>query len=261
MTLIDTHTHLFAEQFDEDRAEVVRAAIGQGVEKLFLPNIDSTTSAAMDALAEAFPEHCYPMMGIHPSSIKSNYKEELAHAERALFAEGANYYGVGETGLDYYWDTTFVAEQKESLAQHAAWAKTLDLPIILHTRDSFDDNYAIMRNAQDGRLKGIFHCFGGSLEEAKKVMDLGFLMGIGGVVTFKNSGQQLRDVLKEVPLESLVLETDSPYLAPHPNRGQRNESSWITLVVQKLAEVKELDVAEVARVTTENAMNLFGLER
>jgi len=153
--------------------------------------------------------------------------------------------------------TTYVEEQKKALARHAEWAKELDLPIILHTRESFHDNWAIMKDAQDGRLRGIFHCFGGSLEEAKKVIDLGFLLGIGGVVTFKNSGAQLREVLAQIPIEHLVLETDSPYLAPHPNRGQRNESSMLPLIAQKLAEVKDMSIAEVAEATTSNSNNLF----
>ncbi len=257
MNLIDTHTHLFASQFADDRIQVVKNAMELGVSRFMLPNIDVDTIGAMNELHKAFPQHCLPMMGLHPGSVKENYKNALNSIGTELFDSTQTYYGIGETGLDYYWDTSFVKEQKESLIQHVQWAKELDLPIVLHTRNSFDDNISIMEEHQDGRLRGVFHCFTGNLKEANRIIDLGFYMGIGGVITFKNSGEEVRQVIKEIPLEHLVLETDSPYLAPAPHRGKRNESAYIKLVAEKLAEVKDVTVEEIANTTTKNAKKLF----
>lgn len=260
MKLIDTHTHLFVTQFNEDREQVVQAAIDQGVEKMFLPNIDVETLGPMLALHEQFEENCFPMAGLHPCDVKENYKETLATIEQWIEQHESKCYGIGETGLDYYWDTSFIKEQKESLHIHANWAKSLNMPLILHTRESFEDNIKIVEQEQNGNLKGIFHCFTGTVDEAKRVIDAGFLLGIGGVCTFKKSGQGLRDTIAEIDLKHIVLETDSPYLAPHPNRGKRNESAYLPLIAQTIAEAKQISFADVAAQTTENAENLFSKE-
>lgn len=255
--LIDTHTHLFSSQFDEDRSDIVKQAIEQGVEKLFLPNVDISTLEGMWNLHLEFPNHCYPMAGLHPCDVKENYKNDLEKVYQWILNHKDHCYGIGETGLDYYWDKTFVKEQHDALHTHAQWAKEFDLPIILHTRDSFEDNVNIMQAEQNGSLKGIFHCFTGTLDEAKQVIDLGFLIGLGGVITFKNSGKAIREVIEKIDLKHIVLETDAPYLAPHPNRGKRNESAFLPLIAQKIADVKEIPYDEVKQKTTENALNLF----
>jgi len=257
MKLVDTHTHLFSELFNEDRTQVVAQAIGQGVTKLFLPNINVDTLNAMLKLHQDFPQHCYPMAGLHPCNVKEDYQKDLVFIEQWIADHSKHCFGIGETGLDYYWDKTYVEQQKKSLRVHAKWAKEKDMPIILHTRDSFEDNISIMEEEQDGRLRGIFHCFTGTVDEAHRVIDAGFLLGIGGVCTFKNSGKQLRDTIEEIDLKHLVLETDSPYLAPHPNRGKRNESSFLPLIAQTVATVKELELKEIAKQTSKNAEKLF----
>ncbi len=251
---IDTHTHLFAEKFDEDRIEMVERAIEAGVEKMFLPNVDVSTISKMNELEKTFPENCFSMIGLHPCHVFHDYKENLSIIQKEL--ETRKYAGIGETGLDYYWDTTYKNEQQASLHQHAEWAKQYHLPIILHTRESFDDSYAIMKEHNNENLTGVFHCFSGSVEEMEKVAGLeGFYIGIGGVVTFKKS--HLPDVIENTPLEMIVLETDSPYLAPSPNRGKRNESSYLPLVAQKIAEIKGISIDQVAEITTKNALNLY----
>lgn len=252
--LVDTHTHLFHHQYDDDRAEVVNRAIEAGVGKMLLPNIDTSTIDEMHRLAQAFPDQCYPMMGLHPCSVKSGVRDQLDKLERLL--RGNHYVAVGETGLDYYWDTTYKKEQIESLEQHIEWAKLFKLPIVLHTRDSFDDVYSTIAANNGDDLKGVFHCFSGDYSDAKKVMELGgFAMGIGGVYTFKNS--DLSQQLKEVPLKYLVLETDSPFLAPHPWRGKRNESAYVKIIAQKLADDRGVEFDEIADSTTQNAKALF----
>jgi TatD DNase family protein len=251
---IDTHTHLYDEQFDADRSTIIDKAIASGVNKMYLPNCDHTTIEPMMAMAEKWPQHCFPMMGVHPCYIKENYREELKIAEEWL--NKASFSAIGEIGLDYYWDKTFIAEQKEAFNLQMDWALQLNLPIVIHTRDSLQDGIGMVRNRQHGNLKGIFHCFGGTLEEAKQIIDLGFYLGIGGVCTFKKSN--LPEVLNEIPLQHIVLETDAPYLAPVPYRGKRNESSYIPLIGTKIAEIKKCSIAEVAKITTHNAEFIFG---
>ncbi|MEM6270748.1 MAG: TatD family hydrolase [Bacteroidota bacterium] len=253
--MIDTHSHLYLGKFDGDRAAVHDRARNV-LSHVFLPNIDLESLPKMNALADADPGFFYPMLGLHPCYIKENYPEVLDRLE-AEWESGRRYYGVGETGLDYYWDTTFAAGQKDSLRRHIAWAKAKDLPLILHCRESMDDVIALVSEGQDGRLKGIFHCFNGSAQQAAQIQDLGFLMGIGGVLTYKNSG--VAEVVAGIGLAHLVLETDSPYLPPVPHRGKRNESSYTALVARKLAEVKGTTVGEIDRVTTANARQLFGV--
>lgn len=252
---IDTHTHLFSQKFEEDREEAVKRAIAAGVNKMFLPNIDAASVSSVFELSEKFPENCFPMLGLHPCSVKENYEEELAQIKESLFARPETM-AVGETGLDYYWDTTFKKEQQTALRMQIEWAKELEIPIVLHTRNSFDDSWGIIKEMNDERLRGVFHCFSGTVEEAEKVMELGgFFMGIGGVLTFKKSG--LAATVAQIPLEYLVLETDSPYLAPTPHRGKRNESGYIPYIAQKMAEAKEMTLEDLAAATTENAERLF----
>lgn len=253
--MIDTHSHLYSAKFDKDRA-AVHERTKESLSHVFLPNIDMDSIPAMNTLADSDPELYYPMMGLHPCSVKEAYKTVLDNMEQA-FGE-RKYYGVGETGLDYHWDTTFVSEQKASLRRHVEWAKDMDLPLILHTRKAMDDVIEICEEGQDGRLKGIFHCFNGDPEQAKKIMDLGFYMGIGGVLTYKKAGVDA--VVKDLPLESLVLETDSPYLPPTPHRGKRNESSYTLIIARKLADLKETTIPEVDKITSNNALTLFGLK-
>lgn len=256
MKLIDTHTHLFAEQFNKDRDEVVQRALEAGVEKLLLPNIDASTIAAMKELAARYPQHCLPMMGLHPGSVGEDWEQQLEQVEAEL--RSGKYIAVGETGLDFYWDTTYEAQQKEALRHQVKLAKELDLPIVLHTRESFEATYEIISEAQDGNLRGVFHCFTYGPQEAQRVIDLGFYLGIGGVLIFKNS--DLANHLTSVDPSHLVLETDSPYLAPVPHRGQRNESAYVASVAERLAAVYELPVEKLAAITTANAEKLFALQ-
>jgi TatD DNase family protein len=252
--MIDTHSHLYSRKFQSDLPEATQRA-QEVLSHVFLPNIDLDSVAAMKDLTATAPDFFYPMMGLHPCSVKEDWQEVLTKME-AEFAKGG-YCGVGETGLDYHWDTTFVEQQKAALRLQIEWAKDLDLPLILHCRKSMDDVIGLVREGQDGRLKGIFHCFTGTVEQANEVRDLGFLMGIGGVVTYKNGG--LAEILPEIDLKDLVLETDSPYLPPVPHRGKRNESSYVPLIAQKLAEIKDVSLEEVDQVTSENALGLFGV--
>ena len=253
MQFIDTHTHLYDEQFLEDIDSFVTDAQAAGVYKMYLPNCDSTTIEPMMTIVRKHPQVLLPMMGIHPCYVKENYKDELAIVEKWL--GNYDFAAIGEIGLDYYWDQTFVPQQKDAFNIQMQWAKEKDLPIIIHTRDSIDDGISIVKAQQNGRLKGIFHCFGGTLEQAKAIIDLGFHLGIGGVVTFKNSN--LGDVLKQIPLEYIVLETDAPYLAPMPFRGKRNESKYIPLIAEKLVSIYQSALEEVARITTNNANKIY----
>lgn len=250
----DTHAHLYDERFENDREDMVQRSLDAGVTKMYLPNCDSETIAPMMRLASQWPQHCFPMMGIHPCYIKENYQQELAVAESWLQRE--KFAAIGEIGLDYYWDTTFTAQQKEAFNIQMDWALQYDLPIVIHTRDSITDGISMVKAKQNGKLKGVFHCFGGSAEEARQIIDLGFFLGIGGVATFKKS--PLPEILKDISLEHIVLETDAPYLAPVPYRGRRNESSYIPLIGTTIATIKNCSVEEVAATTTANAARLFG---
>ena len=255
MFYIDTHTHLFSSQFDVDRHQVVQKAIEQGVDKMLLPNINSETIEAMHQLCKDFPQHCYPMMGLHPCDVKDDYEEELKIIKSHL--DKGKYVAIGEIGIDLYWEKSTLDIQKKAFRQQLEWAKEYDLPVAIHIRKSFDKIFEILEEVNDQNLRGVFHCFTGSKEQGQKAIEMGFMLGIGGVVTFKNSG--LDKTLKELPLEKLLLETDSPYLAPTPYRGQRNESSFITIVAQKLAKIYEVNLEEVAIKTTQNAKTLFNL--
>jgi len=250
--LIDTHTHLYLKQFDDDRKEVIERAEAAGIKKFFLPNIDSQTIDSMLKMEIDFPDKCFAMMGLHPCSVKENYEEELQIVENWL--QKRKFCAIGEIGIDLYWDKTFFKQQKKSFLTQVEWAIDLQLPIVIHCRESIDIVIDLLQ-PYNGKVKGIFHCFGGTVDQAKKIMDLGFLMGIGGVLTFKKA--KLDTVIQEIPIEYLVLETDSPYLAPTPYRGKRNESSYVKIVAEKMAEAKNISLDEVAKVTTDNALNLF----
>ena len=253
MKLIDTHTHLYVEDFKEDIESVIERALAEGVEKFYLPAIDSSENEALLNLEKKFPDKVFAMTGLHPCSVKENFKEELEKVEQQLSER--EFAGIGETGLDFYWDKTFSKQQYESLHIHAEWAIEYKKPLIIHTRNAMQETIDLVKEYKGKNLFGIFHCFSGTLENAKEIIDAGFLLGIGGVLTFKNSG--LAEVIKDVDLKYLVLETDSPYLAPVPFRGKRNESSYLKYIVQKLSEIKELSVEEVASKTTKNAKTIF----
>ncbi|WP_346856660.1 TatD family hydrolase [uncultured Draconibacterium sp.] len=253
--LIDTHSHIYSEDFIHDRDEALQRAYESGVKKIVLPNIDSGSIKHMLDLSEAYPHLCYPLMGLHPTSVDEDYKEELQAIEYWL--ERRKFYGIGEIGIDLYWDKKFIEEQKEAFRYQIKLAKKYNLPVVIHVRNSFEETYEIVKEEQDGSLNGVFHCFSGSEIEATKIIELGFLFGIGGVVTFKNS--TLDEVLKSIDISNLVLETDSPYLSPVPKRGKRNESSYLMYIAQKIAEVYNVPVARVAEITTSNARNLFGI--
>lgn len=254
MEFIDTHAHLYVEQFDEDRPAVIQRAKELNINRVYLPNIDHATIDAMLSLEAAYPDSCFAMMGVHPCSIKDNYKEELSTAEQWL--QKRPFVAIGEIGIDLYWDKTFQKEQEDAFRQQINWAKDLKIPFVIHSRDALDLTIKIVKEEQNGDLRGIFHCFGGSVDQAKQIIDLGFFMGIGGVLTFKKAG--LDKTLEEVELKHLVLETDAPYLAPTPFRGKRNESAYIHQIAERLASVKETDIEKVANVTTSNALKLFG---
>jgi len=254
MKFSDTHTHLYAKEFDTDRSQVVKNAIANGIEKFYLPNIDSESIPGMFSLCKEFPQNCFPMMGLHPCSVNNKYGDELQIVEHWL--SKMRFCAVGEIGIDLYWDKTFINQQKDAFKQQILLAKKYKLPIVIHTRNSFDETFDIVHELNDAELKGIFHCFTGTRTEADKIISLGgFKMGIGGVLTFKNSG--LDKVVKEIDLDYFVLETDSPYLAPVPHRGKRNESSYIQLIAEKLSEIKNVDLKTISEITTKNAFELF----
>ncbi len=249
----DTHTHLYDERLMADEMQVPRA-IEAGVTKMYMPNCDSGTIAGMLQLADQWPDNCLPMMGLHPTYVKEHYKLELAIVAEWLGKR--KFYAVGEIGLDYYWDKTHIAEQKEAFETQIDWALQYDLPIVIHSRESTQDCIDIVRRKQNGKLKGIFHCFSGTMDEARSIVALGFYLGIGGVVTYPKG--DLPAIVKEIPLEHIVLETDAPYLAPVPYRGKRkNESSFIPVIAQKVADIKECTPEHVAAVTTANAALIF----
>lgn len=250
---IDTHTHLYDEQFDIDRAASVQRAMEAGVQRMYLPNCDSSTIESMLQMADQWPKHCLPMMGLHPCYVKENYLEELKIVQEYL-TKGI-FHAVGEIGLDFHWDTTFADQQKEALALQIDWALEQDLAIVIHTRKSMRDTIEIVGQKQNGRLRGIFHCFGGSLEDARKITDMGLHLGIGGIATFKKS--HLPELLRQIPLEQIVLETDAPYLAPVPHRGKRNESAYIPLIADLIAMARQCPIEEVAEVTSRNANTIF----
>jgi len=253
MIFTDTHTHLYLNAFDEDRDSVVKNAIDQSIKYMLLPNIDSGSVEGMLNLCDKFPKNCFPMMGLHPTSVKENYKDEIENV--ASWFEKQKFCAVGEIGIDLYWDKTFIKEQEEAFRIQIELALEKNLPIVIHSRESFDEIFKVLEDYRDSGLRGVFHCFTGTIDQANLAIELGFLLGIGGVVTFKNSG--LDKVIKEIDLQHIVLETDSPFLAPMPFRGKRNESAYINIIAKKISDIKNIDLAEIADITTQNANNLF----
>ena len=251
--MIDTHAHIYATQFDNDRDEVIQRALAQGVENILMPNIDLDSIQPMLNVEAQYPGICHSMMGLHPCDVKADYKEVLT-TMRGWF-EKHKFIAVGEIGIDLYWDKTFHTEQEDALRTQLNWAKELNLPIVIHTRDSIEETLALISKEQDGSLKGVFHCFGGSVEEAKAITGLGFHLGLGGVSTFKNGGMD--KVIPHLDMQTIILETDCPYLAPAPHRGKRNEPAYTALVQQKIAELKGISPADVDKITTGNAKGLF----
>lgn len=252
--MIDTHTHLFSPEFDADRDLIIQNALDAGVSKMLLPNVDLDSISRMHDLAEKFPQTCYPMMGLHPCSVTEKWEEELAVIKSWL--DKKNYCAVGEIGIDLYWEKSTLEFQKKAFRQQIKWAKEKKRPIVIHVREAFEETFEIVDELNDENLTGVFHCFTGNLEQANHILNYGgFKLGVGGVVTFKNGG--LDKVLPHIDLEHLVLETDSPYLAPVPHRGKRNESSYLKIIAEKLAELKGVSFEIVDSITTENAIALF----
>ena len=255
MVLTDTHTHLYYETNAVKRSELMQRCKQNDISRLFLPNVDAASVPLMFELLEAYPANCYPMLGLHPCSVKDNWEEELAVIQPALHRH--KIYAIGEIGIDLYWDKTFLTEQIHAFKLQIKWAKALKLPIVIHCRDAFDEVYQVLLDEQDENLRGIFHCFTGTLEQAEKIIALGFYLGIGGVVTYKNAG--LDKILPQIDLKHVVLETDSPYLTPVPYRGKPNESSYLIYVAQKVSDLYQTSVEHVAEVTTENSKKIFGV--
>lgn len=255
MIFTDTHTHLYSSQFQDDRNEMMQRAIEAGVTRLFVPSIDSSYTQKMYDLERQFSENVYLMMGLHPCYVKENYLEELAHVETELAKR--KFYAVGEIGMDLFWDKSFLKEQQHAFQHQIQLAKKYQLGINIHCRDAFEETFEVLENEKATDLFGIFHCFTGDLEQAERAISLGLKLGIGGVATFKNG--KIDQFLNEIDLQHIVLETDSPYLAPLPHRGKRNESSYITLVAQKLSEIYNLPIEEIAKITTENSKAIFGI--
>ena len=255
MILTDTHTHIYSDAFEEDKQEMMQRAIDACVTRFFVPAVDSETTQSMYDIEKAFPKEVFLMMGLHPTHVKDNYKDELKHVKEELAKR--KFYGVGEIGIDLYWDKKYVKEQQEAFEQQIIWAKKYKLPIVIHCRDAFEEVFEVLEKHKGSELFGIFHCFTGNYKQAIQAIDCGMKLGIGGVVTFKNG--KIDKFLNEIPLKNIVLETDAPYLAPAPFRGKRNESSYLLNVAHKLAEVYNTSVEEIAKITTQNSKDVFGI--
>lgn len=255
MILTDTHTHLYVEAFDHDRTEVIERALGEGVQRFFIPAIDSNYTEAMFQLQQQYPKHIFLMAGLHPTHVKEDFKKELDHVEKLLSAH--QFYAVGEIGIDLYWDKTYLKQQKEAFAHQIKLAEKHQLPIVIHCRESFDEIIDVLDEVRTDALKGIFHCFTGTPEQAQKAIDRNMKLGIGGVVTFKNG--KIDRYLDQIDLKHIVLETDAPYLAPTPFRGKRNESSYLTLILTKLVDIYGISAGEIAQITTQNSKDVFGV--
>jgi len=252
--LTDTHTHLYSSEFNLDRALAIQRAIDLDVKRFFIPAIDSNYHKSMFTLESNY-DNMFLMMGLHPTSVKENYKEELDIVKNYLSKRP--FYAIGEIGIDLYWDKSFLKQQQEVFKTQIKWAKQYKLPIVIHCREAFDEIFEILEEEKDDDLRGIFHCFTGTLEQAQRTISYQMKLGIGGVLTFKNG--KIDKFLNEIPLSNIVLETDSPYLAPTPNRGKRNESCYLTLVAQKLAQIYNTDIKEIAKITTQNSKDVFGI--
>jgi hydrolase, TatD family len=255
MQFIDTHTHLYLPEFDADRDEVVKRAVGNGISKMLLPNIDIQSVDLMLSAVNRYRGICYPMTGLHPTSVKDDYISQLEMLEKLVTKH--NFVAIGEIGIDLYWDKTYLKEQLFSFRRQIAFASDKGLPIVIHSREAFPEVFSVLEEFKGKELKGVFHAFSGSIEDAKKAIEMGFKLGIGGIVTFKNSG--LDKIVKEIGPENLILETDSPYLAPVPYRGKRNESSYICIINKKLADIFGIKEEEMASITYSNSVSLFNL--
>jgi TatD DNase family protein len=253
LNLTDTHAHIYLEEFAHQRDAMMERAGAAGISKIYMPAIDSASFDDLLHTEKQFPNTCFAMVGLHPCYVKENYQEELDKVQAWL--KQRSFAAIGECGLDFYWDKTYVKEQNIALEQQIAWAIEYKRPIVLHTRNATRETIEVVAKYRNTGLRGIFHCFGGTLQEANDIIELGFLLGIGGVLTYKNAG--LDQVIREIDLKHIVLETDAPYLTPVPHRGKRNEPAYLNLVAEKLAEIKEIDLEEVARVTSGNAENVF----
>ncbi len=253
---IDSHTHLYSKEFDADREEVIKRARNNGVEKFLLPNIDTTSVNKMLKMTESFPGICYPMIGLHPGSVKENFEDELKVLENIMAEK--KFCAIGEVGIDLYWEQKFRKEQEEVFKTQIRWARDVNLPLVIHSRESFREIFEILDDEMDENLNGVFHSFTGGNEELAKIMDYGFYFGINGIVTFKNSN--LKEVIRHIPLDKLLLETDSPYLAPVPKRGKRNESSFIPYIAKVIADIKGEKPEVIAGITRENTIRLFNMD-
>lgn len=257
MFFTDSHTHLYAEEFDGDREAMMHRAEQNEVLHLLLPAIDSAYHEKMLKVTADFPHLCFPMMGLHPTSVKQNYRDELEIVSGYLSNHALKFWALGEIGIDLYWDKTFEAEQRIAFSDQLDLALEHDLPVVIHTRNSMDIVLEILESRNNRLIRGVFHCFSGNTEQAKRATGLGFMLGIGGVVTYKNSG--LQAVVENIAVEHLLLETDAPWLTPVPHRGQRNEPSYIPIIAQKIADIKAISLENVAETTTTNALKLFGI--
>ena len=253
--ITDTHTHLYSEQFNDDRNAMIQRAKDAGVSRFFIPAIDSTYTKSMLSLEKENPNDVFLMMGLHPTSVKENYLEELAHVKEWI--DKRNFYAIGEIGIDLYWDKSYLPQQQEAFRTQIKWAKEKKLPIVIHCRDAFDEIFEVLETEKSDDLRGIFHCFTGSLTQAKQAISYNMKLGIGGVATFKNG--KIDKFLNEIDIKHIVLETDSPYLAPTPFRGKRNESSYITKVIDKLVDIYKLSFDEISEITTQNSKDVFGI--
>ena len=253
--ITDTHTHLYSDQFSEDRDAMVQRAKDAGVSRFFIPAIDSSYTESMFDLERTYPTDVFLMMGLHPTSVKENYEEELAHVKKWI--DQRNFYAIGEIGIDLYWDSSLLKQQQEAFRTQIRWAKEKKLPIVIHCRDAFDEIFEVLETEKSSDLFGIFHCFTGTFEQAKKAISYNMKLGIGGVVTFKNG--KIDTFLNQIDLQHIVLETDAPYLAPTPNRGKRNESAYISLVAEKLASIYSVSLKEIVDITTQNSKDIFGV--
>ncbi len=255
MIITDTHTHLYSDAFDDDRDEMIQRAISAGVKRFFIPAIDSTHTKSMLQLEASYPENVFLMMGLHPTHVKENYEDELAHVEEML--DKRNFYAVGEIGIDLYWETSTLSIQQDAFRRQIQLAKKYKLPIVIHCRDAFDEVFEVLESEKGSELFGIFHCFTGTIEQAKKAISYNMKLGIGGVVTFKNG--KIDQFLNEIDIKHIVIETDSPYLAPVPYRGKRNESAYLIEVLEKLKNIYDLTISDLATITTQNSKEVFGV--
>lgn len=257
MQFIDTHSHLYLPEFDKNRDEVINRAIREGINKICLPNIDTRSVKPMMDLVNKYPDFCFPMIGLHPTSVRKNYRDVLKEVQEYLLKE--NFIAIGEIGIDLYWDNTYIKEQKKAFREQIGLAIDNHLPVVIHIRESFDEVFQILDDFKPDYPKGIFHSFTGNLYQANRAIAMGFKLGIGGIVTFKNSG--LDKVVKDIDPKHIVLETDSPYLAPVPKRGKRNESSYLVFTAQKIAELHNITIEKIAEITTQNAIKIFKLNK